>query len=463
MYTEKSSESSVQRAPIEVWELILQAATQSTLFPFIDIGNEKILGGSIIQNIHLFGQTCHPFSLYAQHQQTVNRLRRVCSVWNHLLKQISARQRWALTNLFNDYYPSFDGDHPPLRLCIDDGYRNHFCREATQTCLKQIWKQKWNENRDTASDIDSIVYIRRSIAVLAQIKVAILDSFTTEPDQLLDLMHSIQALSLDVYATCSTLNLSKLDLGPSIRRLTHLQLHHLDGAMCALCNDSVLDLSNLIYLSIRLWNIYDPLGMHGPLTFDKWKLARLQSLSIGGKISMNVLEGMIPFFIRCGETATELLLDVTSPWETWKSRPWETWGNNKLFRNLWDYLPHLSVLGCEIELLGALTFSILYRNSADSKPLSLFILPNEDVHHVVHSSEPKLLFTYMWQAFEGGNLGRVYFAESPHLFLSPRPFHRKSTEGSLLGGFINYCLRYGIPIYGIDGWQFCSNKRVPWM
>jgi hypothetical protein len=454
--------SPVHRTPLEIWEMILQAATKSTLFPFIDgNGEESVLVGSIIPNIHLFGDSCHPFTLYARNQQTFNRLRRVCRVWNELLIRIGTHQKWAFTNLFNKHYPSFDANHPPQRVCIDGGYRSHICANNQKSCVTQMWRQSWNVNQSPMSVMDHVLYLEQSIGQLSHARIAILGSFPTRPSQLLDRMPSIQAVSINLFALRTTFSMADLELGISLKRLTHLQLHHIGGGELAICNSTKLDLSSIVYLSIRFVNAYlEPGSMQQSRPFDKWTLGRLQSLCIGGRMTVDLLEEIIPFLIRCGETITEFLLDICS--RDWRTCPSDVCASNKFLRNLWGYLPHLSVLGFEMDALGVILFSIPYRHYTSSKPVNLFVLPPEESSRDAYSSTTKLCFSSAWQAFEGGIIDKIYFAESQDLLLTPRDMYSKPTKDSPLKRFIEYCLRYGLPVYDINGWQICSNRRIPW-
>ncbi|PVF99668.1 hypothetical protein CPB86DRAFT_813818 [Serendipita vermifera] len=449
-------ERTVQRIPVEIWLLILQATTTSTLFPYLD-DDSVPLSPSIIHCSDMFGvhdpkwfsyaYFSHPCSQYANHHTVVARLRRVCRMWNDIIERyIAERYRWMLTDTVNFHYPPSAAvtRQRPVRLFIDEGeyvvesLRRHIIPTSSYDALKSQHEQAMPTPSLILQDHD-----------LSNVRMAVLGRVPSDAIYWLNRMKSIQALSIEATVRTSVWrrrHMSELLAdGHLLGKLTYLHLFEIDPTSRNLCNNFHLNLFSLRYLALHFARNH--FEKH-PL-FPRWTLGGLNALSLSGDVTAAIYPQNWNDFLARVPTLSEVLFDFRLDRGFW---------HFDLLICLWNRLPKLSHLGCIPESLG-LIISVISKSGRsvdDRPPLQLFLLTNDCLDKpTTHEPIPPPRLASLTRAYQGGCFERIYL---PRLQSGSEILPQSSKDvPTPRSSLINHCLRDGIPIYDTDGWQIWTN------
>ncbi|PVF99669.1 hypothetical protein CPB86DRAFT_783552 [Serendipita vermifera] len=505
-------ESAAQKIPFEIWDTILRAASASSLFPYINAidPNSRVLSPSIIDNIHLFGQpVCQQVALYTLYLSRITQLRSVCRTWNDILSEISIYHRWMITDLQFCNYPFFNSAHQPDRLVvdIDDTHSKTICTNPSCRINLKVRKEenkavslfKWPTSiwggqkpleKDSLASASPARNRKREVYLSpsALSQVTILELGLTRQRDLFGMMGfvlTLRALSFDILSIYYPFRpLVEMDLGRhALQTLTHLRLYHMCPMVLRVCYATTLHFPNLVYFAMSFKSgldaYSDPYSLSYPpssgisfpmdaIWFQKWTLPKLESLCLEGEMPLSFAERLKPFFINCGQTVSQLLLDLD--WE-WKQSSLQE--ANTLLDNIWQWFPHINTLGCTPEAAkeiltrevssvpSAKGFSLFPNAHSATSTLFLLIKSHESVQKSQNTTDLELLLTELFGSFKNSRFSKIYLSTSKDdPTTNPTPGSSVPLDDILLKRvaiIVDLCVQQNIRVFDRDGWEYGSD------
>jgi hypothetical protein len=497
-----------RRIPVEIWETILRAASASSLFPYIDAHDpySRVLSSSIIENVHLFRQSiCQQVAMYTRYVNRVTQLRCVCRTWSSILSHISIYHRWMITDLQFRHYPHINSTQCPDRLVIDISHSHSKSTCSNPSCAIDMKHRKKESNysdpqvshmawpqmllsrlkdakaqtkqsppplHDPKRGTDNRVYL--SPSALSQ--VTILELRLTRRRDLFDMMGfvpALRALSFDLLSIYFPFRPTEMDLGRhAMCNLTHLRLFHMGSSTLSVCYATTLHFPNIIYLGFSFKSgldaysepeslVWPPSPPSTPPSeegrwFQKWSLPKLESLCLEGEMPLTFAEHLAPFFINCGQTVSQLLLDLDWNWTD------PSLGQaNTLLDNMQSWFPHISTLGCGADAARRILLRDVQPHSSPGEATSY-----STDHPTI--STLFLLTGAFWRTqdlladlsilLQSIKLDRVYLSASKDdvvldpLLESIIPAEDKPAE--LVTSIGELCFQHGIRVFDRDGWEY---------
>ncbi|PVF99631.1 hypothetical protein CPB86DRAFT_783519 [Serendipita vermifera] len=298
--------SAIDRAPVEIWTLILHYVCAAPFSPFLDLGHNH-LDTSVLANEMIFEAEYQISQQYQDFEDLLVNIRLVCRPWASIVDSLS--RRYIYTDMKKVTYPRLYTKNLPTVETIhivDTDLRTHcLCKKEDKQCTWYRCKlrngiasrqyEKWWRKDD-----ESLRVTLRNVKVL----ILVVDF---EPEKIMNAASNIRALSMNISS-----NVSRLTALPArnMVHLTHLELRWIncdpffEAYFAGSINFPSIRYLVLDQMTRRTWIPPPLIPVHSQAVSS---FPRLKTLILKGRIH-DTIKDMIKLFMKdCGRTVSEFV------------------------------------------------------------------------------------------------------------------------------------------------------------